>query len=485
MRRILILLLLFIFLVSVSSGNWQNVGGDIAHTGYYESSYIPLELIWKNKVGDSDISAPVVDRGILFVGSDDNNLYALEAATGKIKWKYQTLGKVYTPTARDGLVFAASFDNNLYALDQDGNLKWMTGTGSSVASPPVLYNNIIYGGFSKYIHAIYTVNGSIKWTYSTDDWVESTPAIAQGMVFAGSNDKKIYAIDMETKKHRWNYTTGGSIFSSPSVVNGVIFFGSRDNKVYALDSSNGNLKWSTKTGDWVRSSPAVFDNKVFAGSNDNSIYALNADNGDVIWKYPATGRVGSPLAGVRGTIYAGSDDGTIYAIGTGDGKLVAKYAAGNGIISLALSDNMLFATSRDGSVYAFGARPSGTSATVPAVQTEKIPPVLKIDPVPVNVTSGKLKISGNAYDPGGILVVTVNGIDAGKEAWNTTIELKPGQNTITIVAVDKYGNIKTESRMVNYIPAGRETPSMPGLSLSLNIITFLTILTLRRIKKSR
>lgn len=482
-------LLIFIFACiilfsSLSAGNWQNVGGDIQHSGYSEGSYVPLELIWKYKVGDSDISAPIVDRGTLFVGSDDNNLYALDASTGKLKWQYPALGKVYTPTAKDGLVFAASFDNYLYALNSNGNLRWKTSTGSSIASPPVVYNDILYGGFDKYIYAIYVINGSIKWTYATDGWIESTPAISQGTVYAGSNDRKIYALDIENKNLRWSYATGGSLYSSPSVVNGVIFFGSRDNNIYAIDSIDGKLKWSEKTNDWVKSSPVVFENRVFVGSNDNSIYALNSDNGDVLWKYPTNGRVESPPVIVKGTVYAGSDDGTIYAIEPENGKLINKYETGKGIISLALSDNRLFASSKDGYVYAFGAQLSEIKTTVPAIQIEKTPPVLKINPVPLNVTYDKLKISGFAEDTSGILVVTVNGAEAGTNTWNATLTLLPGPNIITIVAVDKSGNIKTESRTVSYIPSpvNHETPSIPGFSLSFGFISIITIVFLRKFK---
>jgi outer membrane protein assembly factor BamB len=466
----------FIFLISIliilslplSEAAWQNVGGDLAHSGYSDSPVVPLDLVWKYKVGGTEISAPVVDKGTVFVGSDDNNLYAIDAFSGSLKWQYPALGRVYTPTAKDGLVFAASFDNNIYALDQDGNLKWQTGSGSSQATPPVAYNKMLFGGFDKYIYAIHIINGSIKWQYAAGDWVESTPAISQGVIYAGSNDNKIYALDPEGHL-RWSYTTGGGIVSSPAVVNGIVYAGSKDNSIYAIDSNDGTLKWSRKTNDWVISSPAVFENKVFAGSNDNYVYALDIDTGDVIWNYMTSGRIGSPPVVVRGALYAGSEDGVIYVLSPENGILINKYDVGNGIVGLALSDNMLFATSRDGYVYAFGSQVTNVQETSPTVLIEKTPPVLRINPVPINMTSEKLTVSGTAQDPSGILVVTVNGVEAGANAWNSTLTLLPGQNIITIVAVDKAGNFKTEVRSVTYNPAlnpiaGQETPSekIPG-----------------------
>lgn len=464
--------ILVILFSPISEAAWQNVGGDLEHSGYSDSPVVPLELLWKYKVGGTEISAPVVDRGTVFVGSDDNNLYAIDVSSGRLKWQYPAFGKVYTPTAKEGLVFAASFDNNIYALDLDGNLKWQTGSGSSQATPPVAYNRILYGGFDKNIYAIYMINGSIKWQYAAGDWIESTPAISQGVIYAGSNDNKIYAIDPDGHL-RWSYTTGGGIVSSPSVVNGIVYAGSKDNSIYAIDSTDGTLKWSRKTNDWVISSPAVFENKVFVGSNDNYVYALDIDTGDVIWNYMTSGRVGSPPIVVRGALYSGSEDGVIYVISTEDGKLINKYDVGNGIVGLALSDNILFATSRDGYVYAFGSQVTDVMETSPTVLIEKTPPVLRINPVPINMTSEKLTVSGTAQDPSGILVVTVNDVEAGSNVWNSTLTLLPGQNIISIVAVDKMGNIQTQRLNVTYTvrtEPEKETVESPGFSTVFAII---------------
>jgi outer membrane protein assembly factor BamB len=467
---------LLILFLPISEASWQNVGGDLAHSGYSDSSIVPLELIWKYKAGGSEISAPIVDMGTVFVGSDDNNLYAIDAATGNLKWQYPALGKVYTPAAKDGLVFAASFDNYIYALDPNGNLRWKTNMGSSTASPPIAYNNILYGGFDKNIYAIYMINGTVKWKYTADGTIESTPAISQGIVYTGSNDDKIYALDAGNKNLRWSYATGGSIASSPSVINGIVYVGSKDNNIYAIDSIDGTLKWSRRTNDWVISSPAVFENKVFVGSNDNKIYALNGDNGEVLWTFQTNGRVESPPVVVRGALYAGSEDGVIYSLSPENGKLIDKYEIGKGIISLALSENILFATSRDGYVYAFGAQVSETETTVPSVLIEKTPPVLNINPVPANVTSEKLTISGTAEDRSGIIVVTVNGMDAGTNIWKATLTLIPGPNTVTIVAVDGAGNIKTQTLIVTYTgsaePREKETVNIPGFHAGFALIGY-------------
>ncbi len=470
---VLILIILFSF---VSSGAWQNLGGDLQHSGYSEGPPVSLKLIWKTKVGNAGISAPIIDSGTLFAGSDDNNLYAMDIKSGKIKWTYPALGKVYTPAAKNGKVFAASFDNNIYALDYNGNLKWKYNTGGSIASPPIVYDNILYGGFDRNIYAIYIVNGSLKWKYPTGGWVESAPAISAGILYAGSDDNNLYALDADNKNLKWYYETGGSISSSPSIIRGVVYVGSGDKKIYAIDFTSGELKWNKETNDWIRSSPAVFENSVFIGSDDNMVYSFDADSGDIRWKFRTNGKVDSPPVLIKGIVYAGSGDGAVYALDMGNGTLIDKYDTGGGIISLALSDNMLFATSEDGYVYAFGVPISETTGAVPTIPIDTTPPELKINPIPLNVTSERLTISGTAEDPSGILVVTVNGINAGTTAWNATLTLSSGVNTITIVGVDKAGNVKTEHRTVTYtvrgVP-GETPPKIPGFNLSSMLAGFI------------
>ena len=70
-----------------------------------------------------------------------------------------------------------------------------------------------------------------------------------------------------TNQLLWNYTTGNSIdYSSPAIVNGIVYVGSTDNYVYALNAATGGTIWSYKTGSSIDSSPAVVNGVVYIGS---------------------------------------------------------------------------------------------------------------------------------------------------------------------------------------------------------------------------
>ncbi len=81
--------------------------------------------------------------------------------------------------------------------------------------------------------------------------VQSSPAVADGKVYVGSREGKVYALDASTGAFIWSYTTGNEVQSSPAVAGGIVFVGSIDGKVYALSATNGALMWSYTTGTFV------------------------------------------------------------------------------------------------------------------------------------------------------------------------------------------------------------------------------------------
>ena len=57
---------------------------------------------------------------------------------------------------------------------------------------------------------------------------------------------------------KWKFKTGSSVYSSPAVIDGVVYFGSYDKHLYAVDIKTGEEKWKFKTGDSIYLSiPAI------------------------------------------------------------------------------------------------------------------------------------------------------------------------------------------------------------------------------------
>jgi outer membrane protein assembly factor BamB len=167
----------------------------------------------------------------------------------------------------------------------------------------------------------------LVWEFATEFNVGSSPAIgADGTVYIGSSDKKVYALDGKTGAKKWEFETGNSVWSSPAIgADGTVYVGSDDKKIHALDGKTGARKWEFVARSYVRSSPAIGkDGTVYVGSKDGKVYALDGETGAKKWEFVTGGKVESaPAIGVDGTVYIGSFDGNVYAIKT-DSKGLAK-----------------------------------------------------------------------------------------------------------------------------------------------------------------
>ena len=213
-------------------------------------------------------------------------------------------------------------------------LTWSFTTGNYVQSSPAITGGRVYVG--SYNHDMYCLNATtsaIMWNFTTGGAIISSPTVAGGRVFVGSNDSKVYCFDAITGAQVWNCTTGGIVQSSPAVAGGRVYVGSYDRKVYCLNATTGARIWNCTTGDWVESAPAVVGERVYVGSNDYKIYCLNATTSARIWNYTTGGRVVSSPAVAGGRVFFGSEDFNVYCLEATTGAFVWSYTAGWGMHS--------------------------------------------------------------------------------------------------------------------------------------------------------
>ena len=342
--------------------------GDPAHSGVTsEAGPATLKGVkWSFQTGGPVVSSPVLADGVLYVGSDDANVYALDSASGALKWKFATGTKENpgapvrsTPAVADGAVFFGCYDGNFYAVDAaTGALRWkfaMPGErrytvagvhgylpkGQSTPdfwdvyqSSPVVSGGLVYFGCGDgTVHALDTATGAVRWKFAAGDVVHSSPALAEGSLYFGSWDTYLYALDAATGALKWKFKTGEDLVkhnqtglpSSPCVAGGIVYIGCRDATLYAVDAKTGAEKWRFKNiwGSWFIASPAVRDGRVYSATSDPAyFFAHDAVTGKEIYrtqvKAPA---FSSPtLAGARA--YFGTFGGSIYAVDTADGKVV-------------------------------------------------------------------------------------------------------------------------------------------------------------------
>ena len=243
---------------------------------------------WSFTTGGSVESSPAVSGTTVYVGSNDGELYALDAATGQLRWTFATGSDVWSsPAVAAGSIFVGSNNGTVYALSAaNGKRRWGFATGKIVDSSPAVSGNSVYvGSDNGRIYALDAATGHPRWSFTTGSPIDSSPAVAGHAVYIGSNNGTIYALNTATGHLRWSFATGSDIWSRPAVSGGTVYIGSRNDNVYALDATTGHLRWSFATGNVIYSSPAISSGTVYIGSRDHKLYALSATTGHLRWSF--------------------------------------------------------------------------------------------------------------------------------------------------------------------------------------------------------
>lgn len=326
--------------------------GGPAHLGVYDSQAPrQLSLKWTFATKGAIVSSPAVASGVVYAGSADGGLYAVEAATGKLRWRFDAHGDVNSsPAVAGDTVYVVSLDGSLYAVaTATGKQRWsfatlgehrFTATGVLglrpsteimpdpwdfyLSSPTVVGGIVYFGSGDGHIYAVDAGTGALRWSYKTGDVVHSSPAVSGGTVYAGSWDTYFYALNAATGELKWKFKTGqdptthvmAGIPGSAVVANGAIYFGCRDANLYALDATTGALKWKAPNdGSWVIASPAVADGVVYYTTSDSHRFqALDANTGKVLYWIPTSVYSFSSPAIAGSDAYFGTFDGQLHGV---------------------------------------------------------------------------------------------------------------------------------------------------------------------------
>ena len=338
--------------------------GDPAHSGTYQSTRVGTltHVEWKFKTGAKVISSPAVVGRTVYVGSADHFVYALDAGDGSVRWRYKTGGAVNSsPAFANDTVFVLSADGNFYALDaKGGSLKWKFRTGGErrftapgihgamprmelmpdpfdvfLSSPTVVDGVVYFGSGDHRVYALDASSGMLRWSFETGNVVHASPAVADGMLYIGSWDRNLYALKAATGEVAWKFQTGDDpdifnqigIASSASIAGDTVFFGCRDGYFYALDARTGAKKWAHDNHKgWVIASPAVADGIVYFPTSDGTRFkALDAATGSTRYDVGNKAVSFSSPALVKDLVLYGTSDGWLHAIDASTGKSHADF----------------------------------------------------------------------------------------------------------------------------------------------------------------
>ena len=325
-----------------------------------------------NHPADAGISTgPVVADGVVYVGSDDGKVHALDGAAGSVRWSFSVGPSMRDGLGvRDGVVYALGSGGRTAALDAaTGRTLWSRRTGATLGL--VVTGHGMYAATDDSdIVALDDATGKERWRFRPDRTVVErrlipygvpfAPVVAGGSVYVGGDHGTVYALNARSGARRWRFRPAEPRARMElTVANGIVYAFSLDGDVRALDGGTGAVRWSSRLGSRLLNRFVVAGDVVHLGDTDGVIHALDAATGKRLWRFRAetSEDAGLHLAAGRGLTYVVGADGTLHALDTSSGatRWSTPVDGGAGAHPVVLGDTV-YIGGQNGMLHALNAR---------------------------------------------------------------------------------------------------------------------------------
>jgi outer membrane protein assembly factor BamB len=227
-------------------------------------------------------------------------------------------GKYLLITSLDGIY---GFDTYNQIEKKSANPVWGVSINGTVSTPAIDSGMLYIGSEDKRLFCFDYSGTKLQklWEYELSGACRMRPYVSEagGFAAAATTDGYVYAVDKKNGAYKWSFVVKAPVIGN--IVSGKIgggehlFFGSDSGIFFCIDAS-GRKVWHFTAGGKIRTEPLINNGLIWFGSADNSLYALELSTGKQAFKYKADGNIyGRPLiSGDR--LYFGSTDGYIHSI---------------------------------------------------------------------------------------------------------------------------------------------------------------------------
>jgi eukaryotic-like serine/threonine-protein kinase len=336
--RVRIVAILGLLLISSLTADAQGTAGQVfrgnlQRTGYYgpnvqevlSGTVLRFQVPEYPKYSVAACSPAILD-GVVYFASLDSNYYAVEIAGGTELWRLKMTKGIFggSPEIEGDLVYLPGPDSLLRGVDrQTGEVKQQFAARDIVGGPAILDGRVYFGSQDKYLYAYEIETGTLLWKFKTGGLIPSSPAIADSLLYFGSYDGYFYALNLTDGKLKWKFKAGSPVETTPAVDDARVFFGTVGGRIFAVNAGTGKKLWDIPIcSKGPARSPAVHDGVVYCTGHDGNLRALNAATGKEQWKFSTDGKgpCWSAPALAGDMVYFGSGDSCFHALWTSTGK---------------------------------------------------------------------------------------------------------------------------------------------------------------------
>lgn len=345
-----------------STEDWPAWRGNPQLTGV-SAATLPqnLDVLWTFQAGVGIESSAAIVAGMVYVAALDSQLYAVDLATGKLKWKYRTDGETKTsPSVSKGVVYLGDAAGVFHAVDAaTGKRKWIFKTDGEInSSANFAEERVLFGSYDHHLYCLSIKDGALLWKVETDGYVHATPTISGENVVVGGCDGLMRVIRIRDGAEIKKIEAGAYVAASAALLNNRAYVGTFGNKVLSIDLAGSKLLWQydPPQRDFpFYASAAVTEKILVIGGRDKIFHAVDPQTGKALWTFAAKSKIDSSpvIAGDR--VFFAATSGEVYALDLNSGKVVWQFETGSAIVaSPALANGKLVIGTTDGVLYCFG-----------------------------------------------------------------------------------------------------------------------------------
>ena len=264
---------------------------------------------------------------LLLIASDDRraegtgHVYALERATGEIRWKYGAGRGAMTNVVRHGpRAYVVTVDEELVCLDlANGRVVWKFATGSAndeyfmTSSPAVAGERVFFGAVNGNVYALDARTGARLWTREIGARISTAVTAVGEKLYCGAADERVYCLDQAGGDVLGELAVEAVPVGEPTPAGEALLIVPSRDRVICLDRALQEVLWTgTANSNWRTHRPSVWGATLLAGNNDGEVVAFRLADGSREWSYNFTDQVTS-LNRSGEVLLVGTQKGPVYA----------------------------------------------------------------------------------------------------------------------------------------------------------------------------